>query len=82
MDEYYEKLLSMVERIAFSVIGLVLAIYLLNFVASLGPGTYGSTLLDGISVYLVLGSVILILWVAYNVFNLGRGYTESRSRKR
>lgn len=60
--------LQMVERLAYTVIALVLAIYLLNLVLAIGQNSYGSYLLNGISVFLVIGSIILILTVAYNVF--------------
>lgn len=72
MEGDIDKILKSVERIAFSAIGLVASIYLISVVVDLGPGTYGRTLLDGISIYLLFGAVVLMLWVAYNVFSLSR----------
>lgn len=62
-----EKILKTVERISFSVIGLMAAFFLLNTVVNLGPGTYGRELLNGVSIYLTIGSFFILLWVLYNV---------------
>lgn len=59
----------MLERMGYTVIALVLSIYLLNLVVSLGQASYGSMLLNGISVFLVVASVILILTIAYNILS-------------
>lgn len=70
MDSSKENLVSVVERMGYTVIAMVLAIYLLNLVISIGYDTYGQSLLNGVSVFLVIGSIILILSVAYNIFNV------------
>lgn len=72
VESNLEKILKTVERISFSIIGLLTALFLLNTVLNLGPGTYGRTLLQGLSVFLAIGAVILFLWVAYNVFTYSR----------
>lgn len=64
--------LKTTERIAFTIIGLATAIYVLNLVISLGADSYGGRLLNGISIFLVFGAIILLLWVAYNVFSLSK----------
>lgn len=72
MTDNLEMILKTVERIAFTVIGLAAAIYVLGLVIALGPTSYGARLLNGISIFLVIGAIILLLWVAYNVFSLSK----------
>lgn len=79
MDEYHERLLSIIERSIFTIIGLSVAVYLLQIVVSLGQGTYGIMLLNGLSVLFVVGAVVLILWVVDNVITLGKT-RESRGK--
>lgn len=68
METELEKILRTIEKISFTVIGLFAAIFLINTVVNLGPGSYGRTLLDGISIYMIFGAVVILLWVSYNVF--------------
>lgn len=70
MNEEIERILSLVERISFTVIALVVAIYLLNTVLALGQGSYGMALLNGISVIYVAGATILLLWVVANALSI------------
>lgn len=65
-DDRFERTLKLAERISFNVIALVVAIYLLNTVVELGQGSYGMSLLNGISVFYVVGATVLLLWVAAN----------------
>ena len=78
MDNILEKVLKSVERISFTIVGLIAAIYLLNTVLLLGTGNYGRILLEGLSVFFVIGAVILLLWVAYNVFTYSRPETGKK----
>lgn len=71
MESDLDKILKTIERISFSIIGLIAAISLLEVVLSLDTGIY-RTLLEGLSVYFIVGAIILFIWVAYNVFTFSR----------
>ena len=81
MGSLQENLIASIERIAYTVIALVLALYLLNVVLSLGAGSYGLSLLNGISVFMVVGSIVLMLFVAYSVFNALQAGTRERGKR-
>ncbi len=78
MDSNLDKILKTVEKISFSVIGLLVSALLFHTVETLGVNSYGMTLLNGISVYLVVGGVIILLWVTYNIFSINRLYREHK----
>lgn len=81
MEGDLERILRTVEHISFSAIALFAAVFLINTAMNLGPGTYARSLLNGISIYMILGAVILLLWVAFNVFSFSRP-SEGRKKKR
>lgn len=71
MEDSLGRILKSVEKIAFTVIGLIVAFYLINTAISVSPSGYGRTLLEGLSVFYVIGGTILLLWVVYNAINFG-----------
>lgn len=72
MNDSLDKILKTVENIAFTSIGFLVAIYLINVAATMSPPSYGKTLLEGLSVFYVIAGTILLLWVVYNVINIVR----------
>lgn len=67
-----DRILSTVERITFNVILLAAALFMLNLVVSLAPDTWGRTLVSGISIFLVIGALVLIIWVFSNAISASR----------
>lgn len=78
LNESLDKVLKTVERISFTVIAFAVAVYLISTAAYISPSGYGKTLLEGVSVYFVVGGIILLIWVVYNSINYG--HTERAER--
>lgn len=71
MNDSLDKVLKTVERISFTIIAFVVAAYLISTASNITPEGYGRTLLEGLSVFFVIGGIILLIWVVYNSINYG-----------
>lgn len=72
MNSNIEKILKTVEKISFSAIGLLASALLFHTVVILGPNSYGMELLNGISIYLLAGGIIILIPVVYNIFSVNK----------
>lgn len=71
MEDSLEKILATVERIAFTLIALYVAIFLLNFSISLTPSGYSQSILSAFAVIFALAGIFLLFLVVVNFLSSG-----------
>lgn len=71
MTESLDKILSTAERIAFSLIALYIAVYLINLSATLDPTGYGHMLLGALTIIFAIAGLFILFLVLVNFLNLG-----------
>lgn len=70
-DNSIDKILATVERIAFTIIALYVAIFLLNFSITVNPIGYGQSLIGALAVLFALGGTFLLFLVVVNFLTSG-----------